>query len=232
MDPYQNIYRNHAHRYDRLISAEDTDQHLLPAMERLLAPEGKQILDVGTGTGRIPQLLHSKTGRCYALDLHLGMLKEQARKISPSAGRWHLVQADLRHLPFPDNYFDGVTAGWAIGHFLSWFFEDWPAQVDGGIQEMARVTKSGGALVIIETLGTGSLEPAPPRIRLGNYYNRLEKHWGFVRTTISTDYQFQNLDEAVDLTGFFFGEQMAAKVLQNHWVRLPEWTGIWYKQIS
>lgn len=229
MDHYQNIYRNHARCYDRLISAEDVDHHLLPAIERLLDIEGKRILDVGTGTGRIPHLLRTRAGQLYGLDLHLEMLEEQALKLSPSTGNWHLVQADLRHLPFPGCYFDGVTAGWAIGHFQSWFSEDWPAHVDSAIQEMARVTRSGGSLMIIETLGTGSLKPAPPSIGLRNYYHHLENYWGFIRTTISTDYQFNNLEEAVDLSGFFFGEKMAARVSQNRWVRLPEWTGIWHR---
>jgi len=232
MDHYQNIYRNHAQRYDRLISAEDADHHLLPAFEQVLDFKGKRILDVGTGTGRIPQLLQPQAGQLYGLDLHLGMLKEQTFKLSPAAANWYLVQADLRYLPFPERYFDGVTAGWAIGHFQSWFSIDWRMQVDSAIQEMVRVTRHGGSLVIIETLGTGTNEPAPPSIGLANYYHHLENYWGFIRTTISTDYQFQNLEDAVDLSGFFFGEQMAARVRQNQWVRLPEWTGIWYMQPS
>lgn len=232
MGHYQNIYRHHAHLYDCLISAEDADQHLLPAMERLLDFEGKRILDIGTGTGRIPQLLQPMVRQVYGLDLHLGMLQEQALKPFQSGGNWQLVQADLRRLPFPGGFFDGVTAGWAIGHFQSWFSKNWSAQVDGAIQEMVRVTRPGGSLMIIETLGTGSLEPAPPSIGLGNYYHRLEKYWGFIRTIITTDYKFQNLDEAVDLSRFFFGEQLADRVRQNKWVRLPEWTGIWHRHRS
>ncbi len=229
---YRKIYNRHADIYDRLISAEDTDKHLLPAMEQILDFKDKLVLDLGTGTGRIPQLLRNKVNQIFGLDLHLGMLQEQSYKIESSGGNCQLVQADLLQLPFPNHYFEIVTAGWAIGHFQSWFTGSWPAQVDKAIQEMIRVTRPNGTLLIIETLGTGSLKPEPPSIGLNNYYHYLEKNWGFIRTTISTDYQFQNLEEAIELAGFFFGEQMAFKIQENNWVRLHEWTGIWHKHKS
>jgi hypothetical protein len=94
---------------------------------------------------------------------------------------------------------------------------------------MMRVTKTGGFLMIIETLGTGSDVPGPPSKGLERYYNRLENIWGFTRQIISTDYLFDNLEEAVELSEFFFGHELSSKIRMNHWRRLPEWTGIWRK---
>ena len=97
------------------------------------------------------------------------------------------------------------------------------------MSEMLRVLKPGGALIIIETLTTGSTIPASPTKGLARYYDWLETHWGFTRQEISTDYQFADIDEAAELAAFFFGEDLADKVRANHWVRLPEWTGVWGK---
>ena len=227
MDHYINIYSNHADIYHRMIAAEDVDGNLVPALEHIAQLKGTRALDLGSGTGRLPILLHPYAERIVALDLHMGMLHEQQRQQDLLNKTWGLIQGDLRVLPFPDNYFDLVTTGWAIGHFQSWHATDWHNQVNRAVNEMLRVVQPGGKLIIIETLTTGSTSPAPPTEGLANYYAHLENKWGFSRQEISTDYQFKNLDEAVALAGFFFGEELAQRVQKNNWMRLPEWTGVW-----
>jgi ubiquinone/menaquinone biosynthesis C-methylase UbiE len=231
MDHYINIYTNHADIYHRMIAAEDVDGNLLSALSKVTPFEGKHILDLGSGSGRLPLLLHKTAGQIVALDLHWGMLNEQQTQRDRNHGYWGLLQGDLRVLPLPENYFDIITAGWAIGHFQDWYPEDWQSQVDRAVHEMVRVVKPGGVLIIIETLTTGSTVPAAPTDGLAKYYDRLESRWGFTRVEIPTDYLFHDLDEAVELADFFFGEELAQKVRENNWVRLPEWTGIWGKQL-
>jgi hypothetical protein len=51
---------------------------------------------------------------------------------------------------------------------------------------------------------------------------------GFSRTWIRTDYTFEDIEEAVELTGFFFGEELAHQVDQEHRVKLPECAGVWW----
>jgi hypothetical protein len=93
---------------------------------------------------------------------------------------------------------------------------------------MRRVTIKGGVLIILETLGTGKLEPAPPVIELAEYYTWLEEVWNFERqAVIRTDYQFANSEQAVRLTEFFFGPELSTLIRNNGWSRLPEWTGLW-----
>ena len=229
MDHFKNIYQHHADLYHRMIAAEDVDGHLLPAIERLTPLTGKHVLDLGSGTGRLPLLFHRISKQIIGFDLTMGMLREQQIQRERVHGSWELVQGDLRELPLPSGWADVVTAGWAIGHFQSWFEEDWRDQVDRALNEILRMLKPGGALVIIETLTTGSTTPAPPTEGLARYYEWLEIQWGFTRQEISTDYVFADLDEAVELAGFFFGKSLAENVRANHWVRLPEWTGVWGK---
>jgi hypothetical protein len=91
---------------------------------------------------------------------------------------------------------------------------------------MRRATKPDGTLIIMETMGTGSEQAAPPSQALADYYAWLEREQGFVRTVIATDYDFGSVERAAELCGFFFGAEMAEKVRARGWRRVPEWTGV------
>ena len=120
-DHFIDIYSHHADQYHEMIVVEDVDGNLLPALKNVASLQGKRVLDLGSGTGRIPLLIHEIAAEVVALDLHSGMLREQIQQRQAKKGAWNLVQGDMRFLPFRPNYFDIVTAGWAIGHFQNWF---------------------------------------------------------------------------------------------------------------
>jgi ubiquinone/menaquinone biosynthesis C-methylase UbiE len=227
MDHFQLIYSSRAADYHRMIAPEDADANLLTAIRQVTDFRGKRILDLGTGTGRLPLLLAREARQMIGLDLHWDMLRENAAQRTLITGHWSLVQGEMRALPLPNAWAEVVTAGWAIGHLRGWFPDDWKAQVGRVLREMHRVAAPGGALLIMETLTTGSLTPAPPTEGLAEYYAWLEGAWGFKRQAIRTDYQFASVEEAVERTGFFFGPELAAKIRENGWARLPEWTGVW-----
>ncbi|MBN2499711.1 MAG: class I SAM-dependent methyltransferase [Anaerolineales bacterium] len=229
MDHFINIYSNHADQYHEMIAVEDVDGSLLPALENVTGLTGKHVLDLGSGTGRIPLLIHERATQVVGLELHWDMLSEQSEQCKARNGDWGLTQGDMRFLPFRNGSFDFVTAGWAIGHFTGWYSEDWQTQVRLVLEEMQRVAAPGGALIILETLTTGSLTPKPPSPGLAAYYTWLENEWGFTRQEIPTDYLFPNLEEAARYAEFFFGSDLADQVRANNWVRLPEWTGVWGK---
>jgi ubiquinone/menaquinone biosynthesis C-methylase UbiE len=230
-DHFVQIYTHQAADYHRLISPEDVDHNLLPAMERVVSLKGKRVLDLGTGTGRLPLLLGRQAAQMICLDLHWDMLRENRDQRDQQQRQWGLVQGDMRRLPIPTAWAEVVTAGWAIGHFTGWYAGEWQAQIGHVLREMHRVAAPGGALMIMETLTTGSLTPAPPTLGLAQYYAWLETEWGFTRQEVQTDYQFSSVDEAVAQTEFFFGPDLAATIRQNGWSRLPEWTGVWGKQV-
>jgi hypothetical protein len=177
------------------------------------------------------------------------MLQENAAQRALVTDDWALLQGDMRVLPFPSGWADVVTAGWAIGHLCGWYADEWQTQIGRVLAEMHRVVARpsrstpsaasgrgagapGGALIILETLTTGSPAPAPPTEGLARYYAWLEDEWGFARQTIRTDYEFASVDDAVAKTEFFFGPELAAKIRENKWARLPEWTGVWGKVVS
>jgi len=232
MDHFKKIYASKAQEYQQLIAPEDADGNLLPALQQVARFEKAVLLDLGSGTGRIPLLVHNLVDRVIALDLNSPMLLEQRKQQQNICASWPLIHGDNRALPFPDNRADIVTAGWAIGHLRGWFEDDWQTQIGRILNEMERVAVPGGCLIIMETLTTGALQPAPPTPGLAEYYAWLEEDWGFTRQTIPTDYQFASVDEAVAKTEFFFGPKLAELIRQNAWARLPEWTGVWSKQVA
>jgi ubiquinone/menaquinone biosynthesis C-methylase UbiE len=231
VDHFTRIYQQEAAAYHRLIAAEDADGNLAACLRERILPGYRRALDLGTGTGRLPLLLAKQLDFMVGMDLHQAMLQENVAQRKQSGLSWQLLQGDMRGLPFPDQSFDFITAGWAIGHLTGWYPESWQAEVDRVLLEMLRVTAPNGCLVIIETLSTGSTVPAPPTPALGKYYQRLEKEYAFTRQVIATDYVFPNAATAAHETAFFFGSELAEKIITNDWQRLPEFTGVWTKRL-
>lgn len=231
MDHFINIYQHHTNAYQRMISREDIDGQLLASIKEITPLAGLRILDVGSGTGRLPQMLHTLVRSVTAADLYLPMLREQSCWQQQSTVCWPLVNADIRNLPFASRNFDITFAGWALGHTTSWHEQDWPAHMDRMLREMARVTIPGGHLIIFETLGTGTDSPLPPTPAHAAFYDLLINEYGFTQKTLQTDYQFDSVEQAVEHCRFFFGDELAEKIIVCGWSRLPEFTGMWHKEV-
>ena len=219
-----NIYETRARDYHRLVSAEDCDERLLPAITSRVPLAGKRVIEVGAGTGRVTRMLVEAGADVRAFDRAAPML-EVAREQLPSVS---FEVANARSLPVPDACADVVVAGWVFGHLRKWMPEGWEAEVGACLAEATRVLAAGGRIVIIETLGTGRTVAAPPSTDLAEYYALLEAR-GFVRSEVATDYSFASAEEAADVLGGFFGAEMAERIRREGWSRVPEWTGLWVK---
>ena len=226
-DHFTQIYCTSGKNYHKMISVEDVDKNLKPALLSITSFKNKRIIDLGSGTGRIPLLFPEQ--RIISLDLHADMLEENINQQKLSRSNWPAIQGDMRLLPFSPNSFDIATAGWSIGHFTGWYKEDWKAQIERVLHQTNMLLKPGGCMIIPETLSTGNLIPTPPNAELAKYYNWLETTHHFQHQKIQTDYLFDSLEDSIFYSRFFFGEDLTEKVRHNKWVRLPEWTGIWYK---
>ncbi len=233
MDHFEVIYSQRAADYHRMIACEDIDGNLPAALKQILPARCERILDLGTGTGRLPILLSKFPTqpeiKVICTDIQMAMLRENQIQRTLSAGEWSLVNGDIRLLPFKNAWADATIAAWAIGHFRTWLENDWENQIVRVLKEMQRVTVLNGSMIIIETLGTGSIEPKAPLGSLEEYYDLLQNEWAFKRATIQTDYLFESVSDAVEKTEFFFGPGLSTKIRAMNWKRLPEWTGIWYR---
>jgi ubiquinone/menaquinone biosynthesis C-methylase UbiE len=225
---YEKIYAEHAEQYDALVSAEDCDHHLLPALEQIVRLKGADVLEVGVGTGRLSRLIAPIARRMVGVERSPAMLAVARRHLT-AADNCTLCLGDACALPVHAGWADVAIAGWVFGHFRYWLEANWRESITSTLQQMQRALKPDGTLILIETLGTGNEEPAPPSPELAEYYDWLEREKKFARRAIRTDYAFESVERAAEVTGFFFGADFAKRVREEQWSRVPECTGIWVR---
>ena len=115
------------------------------AIKLLKKDSPKIILDVATGTADFAiAALELKPEKIIGVDISNNMLHVGREKIlnKGAQGIIELIQADSENLPYPDNFFDAATVGYGVRNF-----ED----LMRGLQEIHRVLKPKGRLVILET---------------------------------------------------------------------------------
>jgi demethylmenaquinone methyltransferase/2-methoxy-6-polyprenyl-1,4-benzoquinol methylase len=104
-----------------------------------------RVLDVATGTADLALLIARRcpTAEVVGIDPSPKMLAIGAAKVARSrgAGRVTLSDGQAEALPFPDDWFDGVTIAFGIRNV-----PDRPR----GLREMTRVLKPGARLAVLE----------------------------------------------------------------------------------
>jgi ubiquinone/menaquinone biosynthesis C-methylase UbiE len=219
------IYKKQAERYHTLVSREDYQGKLLPALQAITTWVGKDVIELGAGTGRLTRLIAPYVKNLVATDISMHMLKHGKGYALSSNCR--LALASHLALPFASHSADRIIAGWSFCYAAIDAGENWQLALEKALSEVTRVLRPGGLLILIESLGTGFTTPHTPDI-LQKYLDYLESH-DFQSTWIRTDYCFKDPSEAVDLTRFFFGDQPMPTWHTDAGVIVPECTGIWWK---
>jgi ubiquinone/menaquinone biosynthesis C-methylase UbiE len=141
------IYQLGAGVYDQAranVTASD-EAVLLPLLSRALASTpAPRVLDVATGTARVPLLLAAQPwfdGLIDGLDLTSAMLERAQAKIDAAdlAASITLRQGDAGTLPWPNATFDLVISLEALEFF---------PRPHRALAEMSRVLRPGGALIV------------------------------------------------------------------------------------
>lgn len=230
MPTQEEIYKNEGDKYEALIAREDHQGNILKALREITPLEGRIILDLGAGTGRLAGLLAPYVTRIHAFDISDEMLRVCREKFLASGlTNWQVDLADHRKLPVADQSADLVVSGWSVSYLAVWNPNTWREELGNWMNEMKRVLKPAGFIVLFESLGTGN--DAPSRLdHLRDFYPWLDE-MGFQNKWIRTDYKFESLAEAEELSRFFFGDELGNKVVQNNWTILPECTGVWWLRI-
>jgi len=231
MPDHKEIYNKQARKYELLVSREDYRKNLFPALNQVRPLDGLDVIEFGAGTGRLTCMMAPIVKTILAFDASRHMLDAGIAKLEERLQNWMVAVADNRNLPVGDRIADVSIAGWSLCYFTAWHAETWRDEIGQALAQMKRGLRPGGTAIILETLGTGCEKPHPPTDGLTAYYSLLEKEHGFSSTWIRTDYRFESLSEAEELTRFFFGDELADRVVREGLVILPECTGIWWLMI-
>jgi ubiquinone/menaquinone biosynthesis C-methylase UbiE len=230
MPTQEEIYQTKADEYEALIAREDYQGNILKTLREIAPLENLTVYDIGAGTGRLACLLSPLVKFVRAFDISEEMLKVCRAKLKKSGWtNWRVDAADHRQLPVTDSSANLIVSGWSVAYLVVWNPNTWRVELEKWMNEMRRVLKSDGQIVLFESLGTGNESPIWLE-HLKNYYPWLEAA-GFQRKWIRTDYKFESLEEAERLSRFFFGDELGDQVRKNNWQVLPECTGVWWKRM-
>lgn len=230
MVDFKAIYAEQAAAYQRMIAHEDYQGHLFLALDRLCMLSGIDVVEFGAGTGRLTVMLAPLVRRILAFDISTHMLETAVTRLRAGGWtNWLAGIADNARLPVAANCADLAIEGWSFGHLTGWYPESWHGEIDRVVNEMCRVVRPGGMAIILETLGTGYEQPQPPTDELAVFYHLLEVKYGFKSEWIRTDYQFESPEQAAENTRFFFGDELADRLIAKQQSILPECTGIWWR---
>lgn len=145
------LYDLYAKRYDTIKDFQPEYEFALlaaPIMTAIAPQKDPMVLDVATGTGRLPLALlrHARfDGRVVGVDLSVRMLHIAADKLAEDNAYVDLVRTSADDLPFHNACFDVVT-------FLESL--EFMPDIPGVIAEMARVVRPGGLLLITNRINT------------------------------------------------------------------------------
>jgi len=139
----QAYFRAHAAEWDRIRALHVAEDRVEAAMVETLG-EGPfdLVVDLGTGTARILELLSDRVDRGLGIDISGDMLAYGRAKLGQAELKHcHVRQGDLYRLGLDDDVADVVVLHQVL-HFLS----DPP----GALREAARILAPGGRLLIVD----------------------------------------------------------------------------------
>lgn len=117
------------------------------------ATQGSEVLDVATGTGKQAYAFAKKGFDVIGIDISESMLRIANKKNKYPNAKFQL--ADATDLPFADGRFDVVCISFAL--------HDMPSTIQEKVlMEMARVTRAGGRIVIVDY--------GLPRNKIGKFF--------------------------------------------------------------
>ena len=157
----QGFFARLAPEWDRLRSLQAPEDLVEGAILQALGPKPiHNLLDLGTGTGRMLQLIGPRAGRAVGLDASHAMLSVARANLERAGVRAELRQGDIHAPPFGRGSFDVVVIHQVL-HYL-----DDPARA---LREAAQLVGPGGRMLVVDFAphGLEFLREAQAHRRLG-----------------------------------------------------------------
>lgn len=229
MATHEQIYQNKADAYEFMISKQPD---LTKYINEILPIDGLDILDLGAGSGRFAGSLAKRAKSLICTDISGSMLRllDSKLEIQGTRRNWRTIIADHRKLPIADESIDIAISGWSVCYLTHTGNKNWEDNLHQVMSEIKRVLRPGGTIIIFETMGTGTEIPSPPDF-LQPYFDALINKYDFKHRWVRADYEFSSFAEAKSGTEFFFGKEVAQKIVTNQWSTVPECAGIWWKHL-
>ena len=146
----QDLFNTVAPRYDLINDLQSfwLHRHWKNRLISLAAPSSdKRALDLCCGTGDVAFVLAARGAEVTGMDFSRSMLKCAAERNSDANVDFQC--GDALNTDLPDNNFDVVTMAYGLRNL---------SDFEGGLQEMYRVTKPGGRILVLD-LGKPSFAP-------------------------------------------------------------------------
>jgi ubiquinone/menaquinone biosynthesis C-methylase UbiE len=207
--PSPNIW-HHPDLYELENRSVDPDQNLESAMRAVCDWAGRDVLDVGCGTGfHLPRWAHDARS-VVGVEPHRD-LAAVARRRTSRLGNVDVVQGSAQSLPLPDSTVDMAHARWA------YFFGP---GCEPGLRELERVMRRGGTAFVIDN--------DPSRSTFGSWFRRgypavdpasVERFWsmrGWAREPVDIVWRFGTRDELESVVRIEFDPATAAWILAGH----------------
>lgn len=135
-------FARHAAEWDSIRAFHDAEGAVEAALQAALGADLGRVLDIGTGTGRVAELLAPHAAHVTGLDKSPEMLRiARARLQHLPAGHADLVLGDFAALPAGDGAFDTVVFHQVL-HFAQ--------APEVALAEAARVTRAGGRIAVVD----------------------------------------------------------------------------------
>lgn len=207
--PSPNIWQ-HPEVYELENRAVDRDQRIEAAMRSVLDWSGRDVLDLGCGTGfHLPRWAYD--ARSVTGVEPNAALASIARRRTSRLGTVQVLQGAAQRIPLPDASVDLVHARWA------YFFGP---GCEPGLAEVSRVVRRGGAAFVVDN--------DPTRSTFGSWFRRgypdvdpveVERFWsvqGWTRMPLDIEWRFERREDLEAVVGIEFKPELARQIVAEH----------------
>lgn len=207
--PSPNIW-HHTATYELENRAVDQGGVIETAMAAIASWSGRDVLDLGCGTGfHLPRWAET-AGTVTGVEPHPDLVAI-ARRRTHALGNVTVLPGTAQRLPLPDSSVDVAQARWA------YFFGP---GCEPGLAELDRVVRRGGTAFVIDNDGT--------RSTFGGWFRRgypnvdpdaVERFWslrGWARTPLEIDWRFDTRADLEAVARIEFTPEIADEIVASH----------------